>query len=207
MRVCWHTNFFHDAWVIQLNVNHQKPWDSVCIASQVNFTTMNRPIHRFRTAPRTVSLWMLPASSCDWQSMEANSTQWECCWNKWNLWRSGLVHKTSNWKFWTKKWSRFQFSIWRIKFQQKNTKTMCFNFSEFDLPNFGSSQTFPLPTQLGYEPRWNHPGFWPKAPGLRLRCSREGVEAGFWWIFVVFFLFLCLLKFGKASFFGKQRDT
>ena len=42
-----------------------------------------------------------------------------------------------------------------------------------------------LPTQLGHQPRWNHPGFWPKAPGRRLRSCEGAVQGGFLWRFLL----------------------
>lgn len=191
MRVCWHTNFFHDAWVIQLNVNHLKPWDSVLIVSQVNFTTMKDPSTGFARLPERYHygcFQLVPATGNPWKPTRLNES----------VVGTSEIFEQADWftklptgSFELKKWSRFTFSIWRIKFQQKKQK-QCVSIFQNSTHRIRVLSNLPaalsLPTQLGFQPRWNHPKFWPKAPGRRLRWSREGgAGSGLVGIFVAFF--------------------
>lgn len=143
MRVCWHTNFFHDAWVIQLNVNHLKQWDSVCIASQVNFTTMKDPSTGFARLPERYHygcFQLVPATGNPWKPTRINES----------VVGTSEIFEEADWftklqagSFELKKWFRFKLSIWRIKFNKH--KNMCFNW-KIRITEFGSSQTFPLPS-------------------------------------------------------------
>ena len=147
MRVCWHTNFFHDAWVIQLNVNHLKPWDSVCIVSQVNFTTMKDPSTGFARLPERYHygcFQLVPATGNPWKPTRINES----------VVGTSEIFEEADWftKLPTGSFERKNDLDSNSQFEEsnskKNTKT-CVSIEEFESPNsdeFGSSQTFPLPS-------------------------------------------------------------